>query len=136
MLPDCPKEPAAKRATRMWRNKEISERFKKMKATGENAEQFPFGDGKKYFSTEIPKPPKNEPPQPVEIIENDAQLKGPIRNFENRFKREIKAMLEGHKERNVMFYAAMIQHQRRRLMLEKIKRLEASIAQREGGSNG
>jgi hypothetical protein len=55
----------------MWRNNDVAQRFKKMKDTGEGAEQFPIQDGKKYFDTSILKPPKDALPKPADVIEND-----------------------------------------------------------------
>ena len=57
MVKDLPKEPAKTRAARRWGNNALTERFKKMKATGEGSEEFSIRDGKKYFATEVPKPP-------------------------------------------------------------------------------
>jgi hypothetical protein len=125
---DGPKEPASNVAERKWRNHSISERFKKLKTTGEGADDFFFYDGKKPFSAEVPKPPKEA--QPAEVIENNSPK---AIAFERKFKRDIRIMLKEHKEMSVTHYRAILRHQKRRLLMEKYRRyLVASIAQREG----
>jgi hypothetical protein len=123
-----PMEPARKRAERKWCNNALSTRFKKMKATGEGSEEFLIRDGKKYFANEVPKPPKEEL-RPADVLENPRPK---VDRFERKFVKDIKEMMEGHKQQNMAFYAAAIRHQKRRIMIEMIKRLEARIAQREG----
>lgn len=105
MLKDTPKEPAAKKAARRWRNHDVSTRFKAEKAAANAA-----------------------PPEPKEtlLIENDERLKGPVNNFERRFKREIRAMMEGYSARNLQLAAIALEQQQRRLLLEKLRRLEAA----------
>jgi hypothetical protein len=129
-----PKEPARERAKRKWRNNDLSARFKKMKATGEDAEQFRVGDGKKYFANEVPKPskaPLKEPPKPADIIENDNPK---VDRFERKLKKDIREMLNAHKSINVEWYRASIRQQKCRLLLEKLRRLEAGTwsTQRKG----
>lgn len=128
MVKDLPKEPAKTRAARRWGNNALTERFKKMKATGEGSEEFSIRDGKKYFATEVPKPPK-EPLKPADVVENE----GPkAHRFERKLLKDIRAMMEGHKQRNVELFLAIDQQQRRRLLKEKLRRLEVSIAARQG----
>jgi hypothetical protein len=45
-------------------------------------------------------------------------------------------MMEGHKLRNEEIQAALIYRQKRRLLLEKLRRAEANFAAREGAKNG
>jgi hypothetical protein len=67
--------------------------------------------------------------QPADVIEtNDPR----VSKLETKFKNDIREMMEGHKQQNMAFYAAAIRHQKRRLMIEMIKRLEAKNAEREG----
>ena len=87
----------------MWRNNALSQKFKKMKATGEGEEEFDFHDGKKYFSTERPKPPKEAPPQPAQVIENEGRK---AHGFERKFLKDIRAMMNEHKAINIEWYAA------------------------------
>lgn len=90
-------EKAKERAQRRWRNNDIAQRFKKMKDTGEGAEQFPIEDGKKYFDTSRPKPPK-EALRPADVIENDNPR---VKKLETKFIKDIRDMIEGHKQRAV-----------------------------------
>jgi hypothetical protein len=122
------RERAKERASRKWRNNELSARFKKIKATGEGADQFLIRDGKKFFSTEVPKLPKEALPQPAEIIETN---KPKAQKFETKFKKEIRKMLDEHKEISIKAYLAILAQQKRRLLKEKIRRLELSIAEHE-----
>ena len=100
-----------------------------MKATGEGAEEFPFGDGKKYFDNEIQKPPPEKSNRPADVIENDDPR---VNKLETKFIKDILEMMEGHKKPNVEIYAAAIREQKRKLLLEKLRRVEAGIAEREG----
>jgi hypothetical protein len=94
MLKDPSKEPARERAKRRWRNHDLTTRFKKMKATGEGADEFIFQDGKKPFiSAEAPKPPRE---LPADVIENDRPK---VSRLERKFKKEIRAMMEGLRRR-------------------------------------
>jgi hypothetical protein len=122
------KEPAKERAARMWRNNELAQRFKKMKDTGEGAEQFPVRDGKKYFDASIPKPPK-EALRPADLIENDRPKAQP---FERKFIKDIREMMNEHRSIKVEHYLAAIREEKRKLLIEKLRRREASIAEREG----
>ncbi len=114
MLKDKPKEPAAKRAERRWKNHDVSTRFKAEKAATEAA------------------PPK--PRKPL-LIETERRKPDAVTRFENRFKKEIRAMLDGYKQRNAALYLAGLQvslrHQKRVLLLEKLRRLEAGVATQE-----
>jgi hypothetical protein len=58
-----------------------------------------------------------------------------VSGFERKFVKDIKAMMEGHKLRNVEIQVAPIHQEKRKLLMEKIRRLELSIAQREGAKS-
>jgi hypothetical protein len=111
---DAPKEPARKRAERKWRNHDVEKRFKKERA----------------------KPAIKEPKdlEIAETIKNEELEKGAITKFETKFARFIKRLLDDHKQRNaqkkLILYAISIRAQRKRLLLEKLRRLEARQAQR------
>jgi hypothetical protein len=107
---DGPKEPAYKRAQRRWKNHRIATEFKAKKAEAKAA-----------------------PPELKEslIIENEKPKNDILTKTHERFKKEIRKMLEDHKQKNIESYRAVIVRERRRLMLEKIRRLEASIAASE-----
>lgn len=128
--PDDPhKEPARKRAERRWRNHDLSARFKKMKATGEGTEEFSLYDGKKPFSTEVPKPPKEPKIEPADLIEGRHDRRGSVVRAQTKFAKDIKTMLEGHVRRNVAYYLISLQAKRKRLLVEKLRRLQAQVAQ-------
>jgi hypothetical protein len=87
MLKDGKGETPAQRAARKWRNKELSERFKRAKETGEGEEQFPSFNGKKpHINAEVPKPPKD--PEIPGIVANVGRKSGAITRFENKFKKK------------------------------------------------
>ena len=130
MAKDSKGETPEQRAARRWRNKELSERFKKAKETGEGAEDFLTIDGKKpHINAQVPKPPKD--PEIAEAIVNVGRRDGRVTRFESRFKKEIRTMLEGHARRNVEFYYAALQHRRYRLLKEKLRRLQAAQQPRD-----
>jgi hypothetical protein len=117
MLKDLnePREPAKKRAERRWRNHDVATKYKAKKVEAKAA--------------------SSKPEEPL-LIETERPKADTVTRVENKFKKDIRAMLNQHKEMNVKVYAAIIRAQKRRLLLEKIRRLEASIAAREGGQNG
>jgi hypothetical protein len=128
MLKDSKGETPEQRASRRWRNKELSERFKRAKETGEGAEDFLAFDGKKpHINAEVPKPPKE--PEIGEAIngEDDGRKRnGSVRHFERQFLKDIRAMMENHVQRNVEFYYAALQRRKLLLLTEKLKRLRAA----------
>jgi hypothetical protein len=128
MLRNSKGETPEQRASRRWRNKELSERFKRAKETGEGAEDFLTFDGKKpHINAEVPKPPKD--PEIAEIITNIEKLKGPVKNFERKFLRDIRVMMEGHANNNLRQYLAWLERRRVKLLTEKLRRLK--LAQQE-----
>jgi hypothetical protein len=111
---DNSKETAEEKAKRKWRNNAVRQRFIEKREGAQKA---------------IAEAEESEPPKLADIIENDGRRHGPIQNFESKFKREIREMLRGHVDRNLVMYAASLRHQKRRLLLEKLRRLEARAAQ-------
>jgi hypothetical protein len=71
-----PKETAHSKAMRRWRNHDISTRFKKAQKSPDGANEFPIFDGKKYFATERPKPPKTA---------NSDRRSGTVNRLETKF---------------------------------------------------
>jgi hypothetical protein len=114
MLKDVekPKESAAKRAERKWKNHDVATKFKAEKAALKAAPAVP----KKplIMETEKPRPDR-------------------LTRFENKFEKEIQAMFDERKRNNLQAYAILIRARKRRLLLEKLRRLEA--AQQDEGSN-
>jgi hypothetical protein len=104
-----PKERASKVAERKWRNNALRRRVIEAKNR--------------------PKPRDvNDEPEIAETITNDGRVDGQVNRFESRFKREIRAMMEGYADRNMQFYVAMIEHRRYKLLKEKLRRLKAQEA--------
>jgi hypothetical protein len=123
---DRPKEPASKRATRMWRNHALTKKIKEGKKL---VPLFVDPDCIDYENNKVHLP-KEAPPQPAEVIENEARPR--VNRFESKFIKDIRAMMNEHKAINVAWYRAVIYQQKRRLLLEKLRRLEASITARQG----
>ena len=86
---DPPKEPLRTKAERKWRNNQMVKRLKEEK--------------------QKPKPvdPDKEP-EPADLIINDGRVDGPIKRFETQFLKDIRAMIEGHTERNLQLYAEIL----------------------------
>jgi hypothetical protein len=97
-----PNESSEQRAKRKWRNNAIRQRIKEKEAA----------------------PPEPKDLEVADVVENDGALHGSIKAFESRFKKEIRQMLIGHADRILKLHIASIQHQKRRLLLEKLRRLE------------
>lgn len=109
-----PKESAEQIATRKWRNNDLRKRIVEAK--------------------QRPKPRDvNDEPEIAEVVVNEGRVDGPVNRFESRFKKEIRAMMEGYADRNIQFYAAMIEHRRYKLLKEKLRRLKAQEASMEVG---
>jgi hypothetical protein len=125
-----PKEPAREKAARRWRNHDLVKRYKEGR--------LPFvavvdPDDIDYENQKIH---VKESPKIASVIETDKPKADNLTRLQNRFKKEIRDMLVDHTQRNLALYAASLQHQKRVLLLEKLRRLEAGIAQAEGKSNG
>ena len=74
------------------------------------------------------------PPEPTggaELIENDGRKDGRVKRFENKFKKDIRALMEGQKELNLQIYAVMIDRRRRILLAEKLRKLKMAQAVQE-----
>lgn len=90
------------------------------------------GSAKRIIGLKTPKEVPKEAPQPADVIEND---KPRAQGFERKFLKIIREMMEDHKKRNVELFLAANEAQRRKLLKEKLRRLEASIAEREGAKS-
>ena len=102
-----PKEPARKKAERRWTNHEVTKRFLEARQRR-------------------PKLVEDHEPEIGETITNDGRVGGPIKRVETKFAKEIRAMLQSHVDKNLAIYAAAIDHRRRILLKEKLKRLKAA----------
>jgi hypothetical protein len=112
---DKPKEPARRKAERRWSNHDVEKRLKEER------------------SKPAPKEPKG-----LEIADTISRDKpdgrGSVVRAQTKFAKEIREMLEGHtrrnQERTLLLYAISIRAQRKRLLMEKLRRLEAREAER------
>jgi hypothetical protein len=115
---DPPKEPARKRAERKWSNNDVRTRFKEAKAQPASKEPKDLGI--------------------ADVIKNEELEKGTITKAQTKFARYIKSLLDDHKQRNaqrnMIYYAISIRAQRKRLLTEKLRRLEARAAQQNQGN--
>src|ERR1700678_400405 len=110
---DGPKEPAEKRATRKWGNNQLRQKVK---------------------ASRVPTPVVVDPSAPPEIasvIKTERPKAKSVTRFENKFKKDIREMMEGHKERNIMIQRYLIYREKRKILLELIRRREISIAESE-----
>jgi hypothetical protein len=117
---DKPKEPARKKAERKWRNHDVERRFKEEKAK--------------------PAPEKSKDLQIAKVINREKpDWRGSVVRAQTKFAKYIKELLEGHtkhnQERIKFMYAISIRAQRKRLLFEKLRRLELREAQRVAQQN-
>jgi hypothetical protein len=112
---DKPREPARKKAERRWRNHDVEKRFKEEKAKP------------------APKEPKEI--EIAEVIKTEELKKGTLTRAQTKFAKYLRELMEEHKKRNEILYALSIRAQRKRLLLEKLRRLELREAQRVAQQN-
>jgi hypothetical protein len=105
---------ARERARRRWQNYATEKAFK--------AAQQEAADG-------AAKEPK-EPPSPADVLEQEKLIKEATTKFESKFLKDIRAMMEGHSAKVLALYLLSLRAQRKRLLQEKLRRLEALEAQR------
>lgn len=96
------------RATRKWRNHDLQQRLKEEKKKAEFA----------------PKQPKEL--EPADVIENNKKLNGNLIRVQTKFAKDIRAMLEGHADRNTVLYILSLQAKKKKLLAEKLRRLRAA----------
>jgi hypothetical protein len=63
-------------------------------------------------------------PEAGDVITNDGRRDGPVNRFESKFKREIRAMMEGYAEVNLTINLMSLERRRRILLTEKLRRLK------------
>ena len=120
-IDDKPIEPARRKAERKWGNHDVEKRLKEEKAK--------------------PVPKESIAPEIAETISRSKpDRRGSVIRAQTKFAKEIRAMMEGHSKRNLILNAISIRAQRKRLLLEKLRRLELREAQRvaqqkQGASN-
>jgi hypothetical protein len=108
-----PKEPARRKAERKWRNSAVERTLKeeRVKAVPIAPKELEAGD----------------------VIENDKVVAEAVTQFQTKFANEIRSMLERHTKRNILLYKLSLRYQKKRLLFEKLKRLEAKAAQQNQG---
>jgi hypothetical protein len=120
---DKPREPARRKAERRWRNYDVEKRFKE-----ENAKP-PLDPSAVAKAPEIAETISREKPDG----------RGSVIRAQTKFAKYIKGLLEGHtkhnQERIKFMYAVSIRAQRKRLLFEKLRRLELREAQRVAQQN-
>jgi hypothetical protein len=107
---------ARERAQRRWQNYATEKAFKAARQEAANA----------------PKEPKEL--EPADVIEQEKLIKEGTTKFESKFIKEIRMMFDEHKVRNELMYALSIHVRRKRLLMEKLRRLEVREAQRVAAS--
>jgi AAA15 family ATPase/GTPase len=73
---------------------------------------------------------KNPPPEVATVIENDKKPRA-FYGFERKFLKEVRSILDERKQEKLEIIREGIRHERRILMLEKIRRLELDIARNQ-----
>jgi len=66
------------------------------------------------------------------VVTNEGRRDGRVSRFENKFKKEVRAMMEGHAGQNLKAYAIAIERRRYVLLKEKLRRLKLA-QQGQGG---
>jgi hypothetical protein len=113
-IDDKPKEPARKKAERRWRNHATEKAFKESRKKAESA----------------PKAPKEL--ELADVIRREKPDKrGSVIRAQTKFAQEIREMLNEHTERNQKLYLISIYIRKKRLLMEKLRRLKLREAERE-----
>jgi hypothetical protein len=113
-IDDKPLEPARKKAQRRWRNHSVEKSFKE--------------ERKKAEST--PKAPKEL--ELADVIQREKpDGRGSVTRAQTKFIKDLKAMLNEHTERNKKLYLISIYIRKKRLLMEKLRRLKLREAERE-----
>jgi hypothetical protein len=119
---DPRKESASDVAKRKWRNNELSKKYRDGKMPTMmvvDPDDVDWDEGKVKAAEKL---------DLTSVIENDDPR---VSKFERRLKKEIREMMRGYNEENLIKYRLYLQSQRHRYLTEKLKRLEAMAAQQE-----
>jgi hypothetical protein len=108
---DKPKESPEQRATRQWGNADLTRRFLEEKH----------------------KPPPQPATKVIEVLSTERPKADVTTKFERQFIKDLRVMLEGHTQRNLMEYKRAIQARIHRLKKEKLKRLMAKHQETQNG---
>ena len=112
---DTPRERARNKAERRWHNhaveKRVKENLNKAKLVPQEPQELKVG----------------------QVIDNKRRLAGSVIRAQTKFAKELRTMLEGHTHRNLVEYKLALHARIHRLKREKLKRLEARVAQQNQG---
>ena len=104
------------RANRRWHNHQVERDFKA---------------AKREAAESAAKKPKEV--NPADVLEQAKLIKDGTTRFQSKFMKEIRSLLEDHKERNVALYLYSLQIKKTKLLKEKLRRL--LVAQQESGGS-
>jgi hypothetical protein len=107
---DKPTESSEQRAARMWGNHDLTRRFLEEKRKA---------------------PPVPAPPKVVEVLTTERVKAEETTKFERKFIKDLRAMLDEHKRRNLLAYKLSLRAQIHRLKAAKLRKLQARAAQRD-----
>jgi hypothetical protein len=121
---DSPIETFEQRAERMWRNHQIREKYKENRTS---VHLMVNPDDINYVTKKVK---VHVDPAPVGsvVVSKSRRLHG---GFERKFIKELREMLDERKLVHLEMIRASLKYQRRRLMREKLRRLELSVAASE-----
>jgi hypothetical protein len=80
---------------------------------------------------EADKPKEPRPLEPADILHQQKLIKEHATKFESAFIKEIRAIMEGHTQRNVAMYLQSLEAKRLKLLKEKLRRLQLSVAKQK-----
>jgi hypothetical protein len=109
------REKARTRAARKWGNADVRRRVKQRQEKPKVVD----ADAK---------------PEVADVIFNEGRRDGRVNRFENKFKRDIRSMIESQVKLNSEIYAIWLDQRLRVLLKEKLRRLK--LAHHFGESNG
>jgi hypothetical protein len=104
---------ARERANRRWKNWQTTKDFKAAQ------QQASEGAAKQVKLLE-----------PADVLEQEKLIKEATTKFESRFLKDLREMMEGDKQRTLQLYALSLQAKKKRLLAEKLRRLQ--LAQQQG----
>jgi hypothetical protein len=104
--PDDPRKESARRtAERKWRNHDLERRVKEERQKAESQ----------------PKKPKEL--ASADVIEGKHDRRGSVTRAQTKFAKDISEMMTGHKKHSVAIYLYLLECRRKRLLVEKLRRL-------------
>jgi hypothetical protein len=105
---------ARERAQRRWKNHQIEKNFKAAR------QQASEGAAKQVKLLE-----------PADVLEQEKLIKEATTKFESRFLKDLREMMDSDKKRTLQLYALSLQSKKRRLLAEKLRRLQLARQQGE-----